>query len=127
MHSVLEGIRTFRAPVIGVAKGAVSGFGVDLLLSCDIVYVAESFQILPALSPSVFLARLSLYIGPAVNSNTALDLGLVTRVHSSYFTSLQEALSCAAKIAEKSPVAITGIKAAFQFSKVPEGLKHSAL
>lgn len=115
-------------PSIAVVEGAARGGGMTLAISCDMVIAGESAsfgypEINLALPPAIHFAHLHRIVGRyrafdllftarTFDARQALDLGLCSRVVSPG-KALDEAISMARQIAEKSSAAIAFSRAAF--------------
>jgi enoyl-CoA hydratase len=126
--SIFDRIRSVKKPIIAAVSGWCLGGGNELALSCDLIVASESAKfgqpevnlgVIPGAGGTQRLARAVgkyLTMEMVLNNRTltadeALRLGLVNRVVpvESY---LQEALSLAAEIAEKAPLALRMAKEA---------------
>lgn len=146
LQKAFNAIEAARFPVIAAIHGACIGGGIDLISACDIrvastdAYFAieeinigmaadvGTLQRLPKLiNPSV-AAELA-YTGRRFSSDQAREMGLVSMVFASRDETIAGALELAAGIAERSPLAIAGIKRNLTYSRdhsVSDGLDYIA-
>ncbi|KAF5356369.1 hypothetical protein D9758_009520 [Tetrapyrgos nigripes] len=136
-------------PVIAAIHGMALGLAVDLSSACDIRYAASNarFSIkeidiglaadigtlayLPKITGNMSLARELAYTAEWFSAAEAERLGFVSRVvEGGKDEVLAAALELAKKIADKSPVAITGTKRLLTHARdhsVPENLEYTAV
>ncbi|KAF5356454.1 hypothetical protein D9758_009512 [Tetrapyrgos nigripes] len=136
-------------PVIAAIHGMALGIAVDLSSACDIRYAASNtrFSIkevdigiaadigtlayLPKITGNMSLVRELAYTADWFSAAEAERLGLVSRVvEGGRDEVVAAALELAKKIADKSPVAITGTKRLITHARdhsVPENLDYTAL
>ena len=131
---VFEMLETMDKPVVAAVHGFALGGGFELALSCDLIVAAEGAQLgspeinlgivpgwgatqrlLATVGP--YKARELVLLGDRITAEEALRLGIVNRVVPADRV-LEEALTIARKLAEKSPVALSAAK-----SIVNRGLK----
>lgn len=123
-----------RFPVICAVQGGCIGGALDLACACDIrlctadaFFTAQEIQIgmtadlgvlqrLPKIVPQG-VARQMAYTGERVDARRARDIGLVNEVFADNAQLLQHAMSLAASIAAKSPLAIAGTKLAINHAR----------
>lgn len=139
-------IERSRLPVIAAIHGACVGGGIDLITACDIRLAAENayfaveeinigmaadvgtIQRLPKLiSPSI--AAELIFTGRRFDATEAKAIGLVSAVHPDADTVREVALELAKQIAQRSPLAIAGIKRNLTYSRdhsVADGLDYIA-
>ena len=106
-----------RIPVIAAIQGACIGAGVDLITACDIRYA----------SSDAFFCIQETNIGMAAEG---LKYGLVNAVFDTPDAVIEHALSVAHEIADKAPLAISGIKEVLNYNRdhtVEESLNYNAL
>ncbi len=136
-----------RMPVIVAIQGACIGGGVDMVSACDIRYATNdaffciqeiniglaadvgTLQRLPHLMPEGVVRELA-YTGRRFSAKEALDYGLVNSVFDSQDEMIDHAESVAGEIANKSPLAITGIKEIINYNRdhsIEESLNYVAL
>ncbi len=120
-------IEACRKPVIAAIHGGCIGAGVDMISACDMRYCSTDayFQIkeidlgitadvgtlqrLPHLIGDGIMRELA-YTGRHVGAEEAQRIGLVNQVFADRETLLEETTTMAEQIANKSPLAIRGIK-----------------
>jgi len=136
-----------RMPVIAAIQGACVGGAVDLVTACDIRYATNdaffciqeinigmaadvgTLQRLPYLIPEGVLRELA-YTGRRFSADEALKYGLINAVFDTHEAVIDHALSVARKIADKAPLATTGIKEVLNYNRdhtVEESLNYTAL
>jgi len=126
-------LESARFPVIAAVQGGCIGGALDLAAACDLrVCSADAFftvqeiqigmaadlgvlQRLPKIVPPG-VARQMAYTGERVGAERALAIGLVTAVLPDAAATLDHALTLAAEIAAKSPLAIAGSKLALNYA-----------
>ena len=123
---MMEGIGRMTKPVIALVNGLCAAGGLELLLSCDFAWAAESARIgdmhvnYAQIGGSGAMARLPRLIGQArslelvfsgqmLNAAQALDWGIINRVVPDDKL-LEEGIAFARIIAAKSPNAIRYVK-----------------
>lgn len=135
-----------RVPVIAAVQGGCIGAGVDLVTACDMRIVSEeayftiqevnigivadvgTLQRMPEQLPPAIMRELA-YTGRKLTSQEAARYGFVNAVEPDQTGALAKAKALAADIAEKSPLAITGIKAVLNHSRdhnIASGLDYVA-
>ncbi len=136
-----------RMPVIAAIQGACVGGAVDLVTACDIRYAAKdaffciqeinigmaadvgTLQRLPYLIPEGIVRELA-YTGRRFSADEALKYGLINAVFDTHEAVIGHALSVAREIADKAPLATTGIKEVLNYNRdhtVEESLNYTAL
>ena len=136
-----------RIPVIAAIQGACIGAGVDLITACDIRYASSdaffciqetnigmaadvgTLQRLPYLIPEGILRELA-FTGRKLSADEGLKYGLVNAVFDTPDAVIEHALSVAHEIADKAPLAISGIKEVLNYNRdhtVEESLNYNAL
>ena len=136
-----------RIPVIAAIQGACIGAGVDLITACDIRYASSNaffciqeinigmaadvgtLQRLPYLIPEGILRELA-YTGRRFSADESLKYGLVNAVFDTPDAVIEHALAVAREIADKAPLAISGIKEVLNYNRdhtVEESLNYNAL
>lgn len=139
-------IERCRKPVIAAVHGACIGGGVDMITACDIRFAATdtrfsvkevdlaivadvgTLQRLPTLVPQG-IARELAFTGREFSAEEAYRIGLVNRVLDTKDALMDEAMSTAHTIAEKSPLTIRGIKEILNYGRdhsVADGLSYVA-
>ncbi|CAK1549119.1 unnamed protein product [Leptosia nina] len=111
-------------PVLAVIHNTCVGASVDLISAADMRYCTQGawFQVkevdvgiaadfgtlqrLPKIVGSTSTVRELVYTARKVQSNEALELGLVSRIYADQETALKEVLDIAETIAKKSPIAV---------------------
>ena len=135
-----------RKPVIAAIHGSCIGGGVDLITACDLRYATKDarFQIkeidlglvadvgtlqrLPTLVPQGTARELA-FTGRIFDGNEAFSMGLLNNCFDNQESLMQGVLQVAKSIAEKSPLAISGIKETFLYTRdhtVSESLNQVA-
>ena len=136
-----------RMPVIAAIQGACIGGGVDMVSACDIRYATNdaffciqeiniglaadvgTLQRLPHLMPEGLVRELA-YTGRRFSAKEALEYGLVNSIFDSQDEMIDHSESVAAEIANKSPLAISGIKEVINYNRdhsIEESLNYVAL
>ena len=136
-----------RIPVIAAIQGACIGAGVDLITACDIRYASNdaffciqetnigmaadvgTLQRLPYLIPEGILRELA-FTGRKLSADEGLKYGLVNAVFDTPDAVIKQALAVAYEIADKAPLAISGIKEVLNYNRdhtVEESLNYNAL
>ena len=136
-----------RIPVIAAIQGACIGAGVDLITACDIRYASSdaffciqeinigmaadvgTLQRLPYLMPEGILRELA-FTGRKLSADEGLKYGLVNAVFDTPDAVIEHALSVAHEIADKAPLAISGVKEVLNYNRdhtVEESLNYNAL
>ena len=136
-----------RIPVIAAIQGACIGAGVDLITACDIRYASNdaffciqeinigmaadvgTLQRLPYLIPEGILRELA-FTGRKLSADESLKYGLVNAVFDTPDAVIEQALAVAREIADKAPLAISGIKEVLNYNRdhtVEESLNYNAL
>ncbi|OCQ52611.1 2,3-dehydroadipyl-CoA hydratase [Photorhabdus australis subsp. thailandensis] len=147
MQEAINVLERARFPVIAAVQGACLGAGFDLITACDFCFASDDakfrieetnigmmadlgiLQRLQHLIPGG-MARYLALTGDTLSAIQAHDLGLVVRIFPSTETLIEGALATARRIADRSPVAINGIKRAMLYSRdhgVYESLQQTAL
>lgn len=125
-HKMINRIQQLRQPVIAVARGAAAGFGMSLLLSCDLVVAEPSLTLMTAyakigVSPDGGLSHMLvsvlgkrrafelLALSSAIDAEQALSFGLINRIADAEGGEA-EALAIAEKLVGVAPLALSAIK-----------------
>jgi enoyl-CoA hydratase/carnithine racemase len=128
VHRIVLAMEDLDKPVIAAINGAAMGAGLDMALMCDLrictekARMAESYILMglvPGDGGAYFLPRVVgtakalelLLTGDILTAREALQIGLVNRVVP-HERLMDEAVSLAAKMAEKPPLAIRMMKRA---------------
>ena len=146
LQDCFTALERVRFPVLAAMHGACIGGAIDMATACDMRYCsADAFfciqeinlaivadvgttQRLPRLIPEG-VARELAYTGDRMGAARAREVGLVNHVYETREQMLEEVLAIAAKIASKSPLAVTGTKAVLNFSRdhsIADGLEYVA-
>lgn len=147
MQDALNAIERARFPVIAAIQGTCVGAGLDLIAACDICVGTEAakfrveetnvgmmadlgvLQRLPKIIPAG-IARYMALTGESLDASDALRMGLLAKIFPTSEALLDGAFAIARRIAERPPLAISGIKRAMIYSRdhgVYESLEHTAL
>lgn len=139
-------IERARFPVIAAIHGACIGGGIDLITACDLRIAADdayfaieeihigmaadvgTLQRLPKLIAPAVAAELA-YTGRRFKADEAKAMGLLSNVLSDRDTLMAAARELAHSIANKSPLAIAGIKRNLAYARdhsVADGLDYIA-
>jgi enoyl-CoA hydratase len=134
MQVTFNRLEQLRMPVIAAIQGGCIGGGVDLISACDIrICTSDAFfciqeinigmtadlgtlQRLPKLIPEGIVRELA-YTGRRLSSARALSVGLVNDVLVDHDALIKSAMTMAAEIAAKPPVAVWGSKQAIQYAR----------
>jgi len=132
-------------PVIAAVHSGCIGGGVDLISACDIRLCSSDawFQIkevdiglaadlgtlqrLPKITGNQSLLRELSYTARKLHSDEAKSFGIVSHIYADKEALMDNAYSMATSIAEKSPVAVAGSKAALNYARdhsVNDGLEQ---
>ena len=146
LQASLSSLEKVRVPVIAAIHGACLGGAIDLITACDMRMASAdasfgieeihigmaadvgTLQRLPKLIPIGIVHELA-YSGRRFSADEAKGWGLVNSVHSDREATLEAAFDFARGIAEKSPLAIAGIKQAITYARdhrVEDGLDQIA-
>jgi enoyl-CoA hydratase/carnithine racemase len=150
VHTILElqralsAVEEARFPVIAAVQGACIGAGLDLAAACDLRYAqanayfrieeinigmmadAGSLQRLPHKLPDAILREMA-FTGATLSAARAKECGFINDLAAD---PVAQALSVAAEIARRAPVAVAGSKRALNFARdhsVAEALEQAAL
>lgn len=129
-HDIFEdaykALRDFPFPTIAAVNGYALGGGMEMMLSCDLCYLAEhakmglpevkigiipgagGTQLLPRAIP-IKIAKEFLYSGKQMSADEARHLGLANGVFSPN-SLLEETLKMAKKIAKNAPLSLKALK-----------------
>jgi enoyl-CoA hydratase/carnithine racemase len=151
-HEVLKLQRAFTAlenckkPVVAAIHGGCIGGGLDLITACDMRFsssdatfcvkeidlaiVADigTLQRLPRLIREGRARELT-FTGRNISAQEGFEMGLINSVYENKETMMEEISNMAKQIAQKSPLAIRGIKHVMNYSRdhsVADGLEYVA-
>jgi enoyl-CoA hydratase len=127
--AILSAMMNFRLPVVAAVNGPAVGLGASLVLSCDLVLMAEpSYLCDPHVSigltagdggallwphmMSLIRAKEYIYTGERIPAAKAVELGLANRMTSAEAL-MDEALALAGKLARQPARALQSTKRAF--------------
>ncbi len=134
LQKSLSSLEECRVPVICAIHGACLGAGIDLITAGDIrmasadasfgieeIHVGMAadvgtLQRMPKIMPAGIVSELA-YTGRRFSADEAKSWGLVNSVHENGEATLVASLDLAQEIAEKSPLAIAGIKRAITYAR----------
>jgi enoyl-CoA hydratase len=134
LQESLSSLEKIRVPVIAVTHGATLGGAIDLITACDICIASTdtffgieeihigmaadvgTLQRLPKLIPTNIVKELA-FTGRRFSAEEAKTWGLVNSIHKDQSTALAAAMEMAPDIAEKSPLAIAGIKQTITYAR----------
>ncbi len=146
LQAAFNTLENARMPVLAAIQGGCIGGGVDMVCAADSRYcTADAFftiqetalamtadlgtlQRLPHLMPQGLVRELA-YTSRKFKANEALSTGFVNRVFETQQEMLDEVMAIARQIARQSPMAVTGSKEMFNYSRdhgVVEGLRYMA-
>ena len=146
LQDAFTAIERVPFPVIAAVHGACIGAGIDMITACDIrLASAEAYfsveeihigmaadvgtlQRLPKLIAPGVAAELA-YTGRRFPAEEAVRLGLVTAIHADREAVIAAALAMAQDLAQKSPLALAGIKRNLAYARdhsVADGLDYIA-
>jgi len=126
IHRVMRGIERFPKPTVAAVNGFALGGGVELLLALDLRLVAEDAELgFPEINLGLFPgaggtqriirqiplchAKELVLTGDRISAAKAVAIGLANRVVPSERL-MDEAISLATRLAEKSPLALSLLK-----------------
>ena len=134
LQDTFNALEEARFPVIAAIHGACIGGGIDMISACDIRIASEdawfsieeinigmtadvgTLQRLPTLIAPGIVKELA-YTGRKFSAEEALQWGFVNRICKDQQSVVTAALEMAKEIATKSPLAISGIKKAVDYSR----------
>lgn len=146
IQDVFTALERARFPVIAAIQGACLGGGMDMITACDMRIASKdaffaveeihigmaadvgTLQRLPKLIAPAVAAELA-YSGRRVAADEAKAIGLVSAIHEDRDALLTAARDLAHSIAQKSPLAIAGIKRNLAYARdhsVADGLDYIA-
>jgi enoyl-CoA hydratase len=147
LQDCLSSIERCRKPVIASIQGACIGGALDMITCCDMRYATSdavfsikeidlgmvadvgTLQRLPHLIGQGMTRELA-FTGRNVNAHEAEKIGLLNQIFDSNSALTVTVCHLAKTIAEKSPLAIRGLKEVMNFSRdhsVADGLNHVAI
>lgn len=123
---VIRALAFAEKPLVAAVEGVAVGIGATMLMHCDLVYAARDVRfglpfvglgLTPEAGSSLLLPRLAglqrasqlLLLQEFFDSDTALEIGLVTRVFE-HGEALEAALESAGALADKPPGAVRATK-----------------
>lgn len=146
LQGAFTALERARFPVVAAIHGACLGGGIDMITACDIRIASAdasfaieeinigmaadvgTLQRLPKLIAPGIAAELA-YSGRRFSADEARAIGLVSAVHPDKETLMAAARQTAHEIAEKSPLAMAGIKRNLAYARdhsVADGLDYIA-
>jgi enoyl-CoA hydratase len=146
LQDCLTAIERCKKPVIASIHGACVGGAIDLITCCDMRYAATdayfsikeidigmtadvgTLQRLPKIINPAIVRELA-FTGRQIQSDEALNIGLINRVFDSPALLMQSVNDIAMTIAAKSPLAIRGTKEMLNYARdhtVADGLNYVA-
>lgn len=146
LQNAFNALERARFPVIAAIHGACVGAGVDLITACDLRIASQdayfsveeihigmaadvgTLQRLPKLIAPAVAAELA-YSGRRFPADEARAIGLVSAVHADKEALMAAARRMAHDIAQRSPLAIAGIKRNLAYARdhsVADGLDYIA-
>ena len=146
LQGAFNALEQARIPVIAAIHGACLGGGIDFITACDIRLASKdayfgieeihigmtadvgTLQRLPKLIAPGIVRELA-FTGRRFSSQEAQSWGLINSVHETQEAVVESALNLAREIAEKSPLAIAGIKQSLNYARdhsVADGLDQIA-
>lgn len=146
LQDAFNAIESARFPVIAAVHGACIGAGIDMITACDLRIASDdayfsieeihigmaadvgTLQRLPKLIAPAVAAELA-YTGRRFAADEAKAIGLVSRLLPDRDSLDRAARDLAREIAEKSPLAISGIKRNLAYARdhsVADGLDYIA-
>lgn len=146
LQDAFTSLERARFPVIAAIQGACLGAGIDMITACDLRLASDdayfaveeihigmaadvgTLQRLPKLIAPGIAAELA-YSGRRFNAAEAKTIGLVSTIHPDHDALMAAANELAHSIAQKSPLAIAGIKRNLAYARdhsVADGLDYIA-
>lgn len=146
LQAPFEAIDKCRIPVLAAVQGGCFGAGVDMVAACDMRYATEeaffiiqevnigmvadlgTLQRMPRQIPDGLMRELA-YTGRKFFAPEAQATGFVTKVLDSHEALLDHVMAVAARIASRSPLAVSGTKTMLNHSRdhdVASGLDYMA-
>lgn len=144
-QEVFARIESLPFPLIGAVNGFALGGGLELALSCDFIYAAESAKfglpectlgLIPGFGGTVRLARKigpgrakeMTFVGGMISAKEAADIGLVNKVYPDE-SLMGEVIGLAKTLHKRAPLALRGIKKSINESygrPIPEAMAFEA-
>lgn len=146
LQDAFTALERARFPVIAAIHGACLGAGIDMITACDLriasadaSFAVEEIHIgmaadvgtlqrLPKLIAPAIAAEL-IYTGRRFDAEEARSMGLVSAIHPDHDALMAAARALGHSIAQKSPLAIAGIKRNLAYARdhsVADGLDYVA-
>lgn len=134
LQDTFSALENARQPVLAAIQGGAVGAGVDLATACDCRYASAdaffcvqetaigmtadvgTFPRLAKVIPEGWARQMS-YTAERVPAQKAKEIGLVNEVYDSHEALLESVMEIARKIAEHSPLAVTGCKRLINYSR----------
>lgn len=134
LQDTFSALENARQPVLAAIQGGAVGAGVDLATACDCRYASAdaffcvqetaigmtadvgTFPRLAKVIPEGWARQMS-YTAERVPAQKAKEIGLVNEVYDSHEALLDGVMEIAAKIADHSPLAVTGCKRLINYSR----------
>lgn len=134
LQETFSALENARQPVLAAIQGGAVGAGVDLATACDCRYASDdaffcvqetaigmtadvgTFPRLAKVIPEGW-ARQMAYTAERVPAQKAKEIGLVNEVYDSHEALLTGVMEIARKIAEHSPLAVTGCKRLITYTR----------
>ena len=134
LQDTFNALEEARFPVIAAIHGACIGGGIDMISACDIRLASKdawfsieeinigmtadvgTLQRLPKLIAPGIVKELA-FTGRKFSADEAMEWGFVNRIYKDHQCVVAAALEMAKEIATKSPLAVSGIKKAVDYSR----------
>ncbi|MEM8648989.1 MAG: crotonase/enoyl-CoA hydratase family protein [Pseudomonadota bacterium] len=146
LQDTFNALEEIRIPVIAAIHNLCLGGGIDFISACDIRLASQDAQFgveeihigmtadvgtlqrLPKIMPPGIVKELA-FTGRRFSAQEAMNWGLINSIHDDQEAVVKAALDMARDIAEKSPLAISGIKQSLNYARdhsVADGLDQIA-